>query len=217
MSTRKPVQQRAISTVEAIIEAGFMAVAEHGMAGTTTRHIANKAGIGVGSLYEYFANKDEIYAAMNRKLIEEVIGVIKPLVPQLIQMDIAPAIRLMLHTLGELLQRNNGRYLQCARQGIQTQIKTDLQPVSRVLVDLMMRYVMQHPRYMRLQNMATMSYVFIYGGMFTLMHYLNDPNPPISYEALVDGLAQMVAHHADRELQLLDDAATLHPSSGKQP
>jgi hypothetical protein len=43
--------------------------------------------------------------------------------------------------------------------------------------------------------------------MFTLMHYLNDPNPPISYEALVDGLAQMVSHHADRELQLLNGAA----------
>jgi AcrR family transcriptional regulator len=213
MPPRKPVQQRAISTVEAIVEAGFMAVAEHGMAGTTTRHIATMAGIGVGSLYEYFANKEEIYEAMNRKLIEEVIGVIKPLVPQLIQMDIAPAIRLMLHTLGELLQRNNGRYLQCARQGIQTNIKTDLHPINRVLVDLMMRYVMQHPRYMRLQNMAAMSYIFIHGGMFTLMHYLNDPNPPISYEALVDGLAQMVAHHADRELQLLEqsDAAGGRP------
>ncbi|MGC4060453.1 MAG: TetR/AcrR family transcriptional regulator [Aquabacterium sp.] len=206
MPPRKPVQQRAIATVDAIVEAGFMAVAEHGMAGTTTRHIATLAGISVGSLYEYFTNKEEIYAAMNRKLIEEVIGVIKPLVPQLVSMDIAPAIRLMLHTLGELLQRNDGRYLQCARQGIQTQMKTDLHPINRVLIDLMLQYVMRHPRYTRLQNLPTMSYIFIHGGMFTLMHFLNDPNPPITYEALVDGLAQMVAHHADHELQLLGEA-----------
>lgn len=202
---RKPVQQRAVATVEAIVEAGFMAVAEHGMSGTTTRHIATIAGISVGSLYEYFANKEEIYAAMNRKLIDEVIGVIKPLVPQLIAMDIASAIRTMLHALGELLQRNNGRYLQCARQGIQTHTKADLHPINRVLIDLMLQYVMRHPRYTRLQNLPTMSYIFIHGGMFTLIHYLNDPNPPISYASLVDGLAQMVSHHADRELQLLGE------------
>ena len=184
-----------------------MAVAEHGMAGTTTRHIATLAGISVGSLYEYFANKEEIYAAMNRKLVEEVIGVIRPLVPRLVKMDIAPAIRLMLNTLGELLARNDGRYLQCARQGIQAQVKTDLHPINRVLRELMMQYIMQHPQYMRLQNLPAMGYIFIHGGMFTLMHYLNDPNPPISYEALVDGLAQMVSHHAERELQLLDGKA----------
>jgi AcrR family transcriptional regulator len=201
---RKPVQQRALATVDAIVEAGFITVAREGLAGSTTRHIATVAGISVGSLYEYFANKEEIYAAMNRKLMDEVIGVIKPLIPQLMTQDIAQAIRTMLQAFGELLQRNDGRYLQCARQGIQTHVKTDLHPINRVLLDLVTQYVMQHPRYMRLQNLPTMSYIFIHGGLFTLMHYLNDPNPPMSYEALVDGLAQMVAHHADGQLRVLD-------------
>lgn len=201
---RKPVQQRALATVDAIVEAGFIAVAEHGMAGTTTRHIATLAGISVGSLYEYFANKEEIYAAMTEKLVADVIGAIRPLVPRLVKMDIDPAIKLMLHTLGELLQRNDGRYLQCARQSIQAQVKTDLHPIGGVLRELIMQYIMQHPRFMRLQNLPTMGYIFIHGGMFTLMHYLNDPNPPISYEALVDGLAQMVSHHAEYELLRLE-------------
>lgn len=193
-----------MATVEAIVEAAFISVAERGMTGTTTRHIATLAGISVGSLYEYFTNKEEIYAAMNRKLVDEVIGVIRPMVPELVKMDIGPAIKQMLHALGELLQRNNGRYLQCARQGIQTQIKTDLHPIGRVLRELIMQYIMQHPRFMRLQNLPTMGYIFIHGGMFTLVHYLNEENPPISYEALVDGLAQMVSHHAEYELMRLE-------------
>jgi AcrR family transcriptional regulator len=200
---RKPVQQRSIATVEAIIEAGFMAVAEHGLAGTTTRHIAALAGISVGSLYEYFANKEEIYDAMSRKLVDEVLSMIKPLIPKLTGMDIAPAIRTILHSFGELLQRNNGRYLQCVRHGIQSQVKTDLQPINRVLQDLMMQYVMQHPRYMTLDNLPAMGYIFIHTGIFTMIHYMCDPNPPISFDALVDGLATMVAHHADGELRRL--------------
>lgn len=204
MAPRKPVQQRSVATVEAIIEAAFISVAERGMAGTTTRHIASTAGISIGSLYEYFSNKEEIYAAMNGKLVDEVIGVIRPLVPQLVTMDIGPAIQTMLHTLGELLQRHDGRYLQCARQSIQAQFKTDLHPIGTVLRELIMQYIMQHPRFMRLQNLPTMGYIFIHGGMFTLMHYLHDPNPPISYESLVEGLAQMVSHHAEYELMRLE-------------
>ncbi|MFX7882979.1 TetR/AcrR family transcriptional regulator, partial [Acinetobacter baumannii] len=65
MSTRKPRQARAKVTVDTIIEAGFIAVALHGPSGTTTRHIAEIAGVSVGSLYEYFKNKEEIYDAMN--------------------------------------------------------------------------------------------------------------------------------------------------------
>lgn len=65
MTTRKPRQTRAKVTVDTIIEAGFIAVALHGPSGTTTRHIAEIAGVSVGSLYEYFKNKEEIYDAMN--------------------------------------------------------------------------------------------------------------------------------------------------------
>ena len=60
MTTRKPRQTRAKVTVDTIIEAGFIAVALHGPSGTTTRHIAEIAGVSVGSLYEYFKNKEEI-------------------------------------------------------------------------------------------------------------------------------------------------------------
>jgi AcrR family transcriptional regulator len=202
MPPRQPVQQRARITVDAIVEAAFICVAERGMAGTTTRHIATRAGIGIASLYEYFANKEEVYAAMNRKMVEDVIDLIRPMVPQLVKLDIASAIKTMLHAFGELLQRHEGRYLHCARESIRAQMSTDLHPIGSVLRELIMQYIMQHPRFMRLPNVATMGYIFIHGGMFTLLHYLSDPNPPIAYEALVDGLAQMVAHHAEYELML---------------
>ena len=54
---RKPQQSRAKATVDAILEAGFQAVASHGTQ-ATTRQIAETAGISIGSLYEYFSNKE---------------------------------------------------------------------------------------------------------------------------------------------------------------
>ena len=70
---RKPQQKRAKVTVETIIEAGFISVAQSGIEGTTTRQIAEIAGIGVGSLYEYFTNKEDIYDAMSQHFVNEVL------------------------------------------------------------------------------------------------------------------------------------------------
>ena len=80
---KAPTQQRSRATVDAIIEAGFICVAELGITGTTTRHIAERAGISVGSLYEYFSNKQAIYEAMNQRMVTDVVAMIQPLLPQL--------------------------------------------------------------------------------------------------------------------------------------
>jgi len=77
MATRKPRQNRSKVTVDTIIEAGFIAVAANGTSGTTTRHIADIAGVSVGSLYEYFKNKEEIYDAMAKSFVKEVLDMVK--------------------------------------------------------------------------------------------------------------------------------------------
>ena len=47
-----------------------------------------------------------------------------------------------------------------------------------------------------------MLYIFINGGIFAVVQHLSNPNPPITYDELSDGLAEMIAHYVERELQL---------------
>jgi hypothetical protein len=63
-----------------------------------------------------------------------------------------------------------------------------------------MRYAMQHPQYLRLPDITTMSYIMINGGIFIVLRHLSDPNPPISFAQLGDGLAAMVSHYAGNEM-----------------
>lgn len=204
---RKPVQNRSKATVEAIVEAGFICVAKRGVEATTTRHIADAAGIGVGSLYEYFSNKEEIFQVMYARLVEEVASTIKAQVPVLVTLPISDAIRRILYAVGELLQRDDRRYLRCARYALQADIKMDMQPLTKLLMEVILQYVMHQPRYMKVRNIATMNYIFIHGGIYTLMHHLSERNPALSYEALVDGLADMVGHYAEHELALAEASA----------
>jgi AcrR family transcriptional regulator len=61
---RKPSQDRSRKAVEAIIEASAQVLEKHGYKGATTNRIAERAGVSVGTLYQYFNNKDEIFSAL---------------------------------------------------------------------------------------------------------------------------------------------------------
>ena len=57
---REPRQRRARATVEAIVEAAARILVEHGWSRFNTNAIAARAGVSVGSLYEYFPDKQAL-------------------------------------------------------------------------------------------------------------------------------------------------------------
>ncbi|MBL7261088.1 TetR/AcrR family transcriptional regulator [Paractinoplanes lichenicola] len=61
---RKPRQVRAELTRDRILNAAAHIFTEHGYAAGTTNHIAEHARVSIGSLYQYFPNKDAILAAL---------------------------------------------------------------------------------------------------------------------------------------------------------
>jgi AcrR family transcriptional regulator len=61
---KRPVQQRSTATVEAIHTATFQVLVDAGLSGCTTTRVAARAGVSVGSLYQYYPNRDALLAAV---------------------------------------------------------------------------------------------------------------------------------------------------------
>jgi AcrR family transcriptional regulator len=61
---RLPKQERSRKLVEAIVEAARLVMAEHGAEALTTVNVAARAGVSVGSLYQYFAGRDALLFAV---------------------------------------------------------------------------------------------------------------------------------------------------------
>ena len=59
-----PGQARSQETVGIILEASARILESDGLRGFNTNAIAERAGVSVGSLYQYFSNKDEIVLAL---------------------------------------------------------------------------------------------------------------------------------------------------------
>lgn len=67
---RTPTQQRARDTVDVILEAAAQVFAERGYAAGTSNRIAARAGVSVGSFYQYFPNKDAVLVALVERHLE---------------------------------------------------------------------------------------------------------------------------------------------------
>jgi AcrR family transcriptional regulator len=68
---KQPRQARSRDTVKAILKAAAQVFASRGYAGTTTNHVAARAGVSIGSLYEYFPSKDALLVALADDHISE--------------------------------------------------------------------------------------------------------------------------------------------------
>jgi AcrR family transcriptional regulator len=67
-----PRQDRSRVTVEAILEATARILVEEGYDRANTNRIAERAGISIGSLYQYFPNKESLMTALMEQHAQEM-------------------------------------------------------------------------------------------------------------------------------------------------
>ena len=68
---RRPRQARSRATWEAIVEAAAQILERRGPAGFNTNEVAERAGVSIGTLYQYFADKHALLAAAARRELGE--------------------------------------------------------------------------------------------------------------------------------------------------
>jgi AcrR family transcriptional regulator len=69
---KSPVQARSAASVDAILEATIQVLLNVGKERLTTTRVALRAGVSVGTLYQYFPNKGALLQAALRRHLDEV-------------------------------------------------------------------------------------------------------------------------------------------------
>jgi len=149
-SPRKiPVQARSRATFDAIIQAATYILTKRGWDSLTTNAIAERAGVNIGSLYQYFPNKEAVIAELQRRHAEAIHAQLhkalarlpqqpslRTAVAQIIEMvvkehRIAPAVH---KAITEELPRT-ARYRQNENDSLQQQFLTALKPFMQNVPD----------------------------------------------------------------------------------
>jgi AcrR family transcriptional regulator len=86
-------QERSRATVSAILEGAARIFAQRGYTGATTNHIAARAGVSIGTLYQYFPNKEALLVALTERLLDQGEAMLQEAVVQTVAQSPSPELR----------------------------------------------------------------------------------------------------------------------------
>ncbi|MDC0254854.1 TetR/AcrR family transcriptional regulator [Bacteriovoracales bacterium] len=89
-----PSQSRSKVTVDSIIESAFEILIKFGYEKSTTQRIAERAGVSVGTLYQYFPNKKSIFTELQRHYADKLYEHLEKLLEPCRELPIIDAISL---------------------------------------------------------------------------------------------------------------------------
>jgi AcrR family transcriptional regulator len=81
---KRPVQQRSRVSVDAVLEAAAQVLERDGYEATTTDAVAERAGVSIGTLYQYFPNKDALLVALTERHAVAAEAVLEPLLREIL-------------------------------------------------------------------------------------------------------------------------------------
>jgi AcrR family transcriptional regulator len=86
-------QKRSQATVETLLDATARVLTKEGYDRASTNRIAATAGISVGSLYQYFPNKEALVAALVARHNREILQLVRNALKEVASLDLATAVR----------------------------------------------------------------------------------------------------------------------------
>ena len=98
-SRKQPRQARSKATVDAILDAAAQVVVSDGYDKMTTNRIAKVAGVSIGSLYQYFPNKQAVAMAVAERHANEMVALLGKTLAELGDVSIPVAVRTYVKTM----------------------------------------------------------------------------------------------------------------------
>lgn len=194
---KKPQQARSKRAVTDLIEATAKVIAERGLEQTTTNHIAKRAGVSVGSLYQYFADKDELVKAVMLELSREIMVAVDATLANLMEEDTSAVVHGLLTAALDAMEKKPQLYLELTRRWGQQRSLAGVNALEEHMMEACRRYILRHYKRLQVENLPAVLFVIINATLFTVMRHLSLPNPAISRQELIEELSTMISAYLE--------------------
>jgi len=192
---KKPKQKRSRQMVDALIEATATAIVERGLEGITTHHIAETAGVSVGSLYQYFDDKEALVEALVDKLANEIAQALLRL-PMSQDGDLRSNVALIIQFGFGLLNSRDGLYLELVRNWHSLPTDRVMDILQQSFMDLSRVYFLKHYQNNPIQDLHVRIFIISNSVMFTMVRFIGQPQM-MTQEEITRGLTDMVVGYLE--------------------
>jgi len=189
---KRPVQERSRATFEALVDACALLLPERGYAGTSTNHVAARAGVNIASLYEYFPGKDAIVAQVAERLVERVMRRLDEGARRVAKAAPRDAVRAWIEWVHATIAREKGLVSVFLYQVPYTNRIPAVQAIGVRLLELSQQARRRAGRRLRADLSDASLHLLINLVTSTILQSIVDPPEDVSRRALLDELVRRV-------------------------
>ncbi|MEM9696680.1 MAG: helix-turn-helix domain-containing protein [Myxococcota bacterium] len=184
-----PRQERSVDMVHTILDAGTEVLQAEGMTAFTTNRVAKLAGVSVGSLYQYFANKDALLLGVIERGVMNADAEVRK---HLLGLELATAeatLAALFQGMIDLLQPRRALLQEVLTTSPLLSESGFLALVEGRFLDLLRQVAHRHgiTEYEPVQI-----YVATNATCFLLLKWLADPSPYLGHDRFVATTAKLV-------------------------
>lgn len=188
-SPRKaPKQQRSRATVDAILTATTQVLTELGYEKATTNLIARRAGVSIGSLYQYFPNKEALVMALADRHLEDVTRQLMSQLDAARGQPLRDGLKIIIESLLQEHLKDTEVHRVFKELGPRILGADRCREVDRVVEQAIASHLAQRPEALRPRNLRL--------GVFMLMHGVEG----VTHAALTDRPETIQSGELAREL-----------------
>lgn len=190
---KAPKQKRSREMVARLLDATAQTLAERGLDGTTTNHIAERAGVSIGSLYQYFPDKESLIEALLTRMGQVSSRAFRQQ-GRLVDINTMSLRQVARTTIrfGIASIRNDALTSEIIRNWSRVPIQKLLDPMEQAFLVSAQPYFLKNYRDYPIHNLETKLYVLINSTLFTTIRYLIQEDTMIEETDLVDTLTDMI-------------------------
>ena len=190
-----PKQQRAKATVEAILDATVRVLEREGSDAATTSRIAEVAGVSVGTLYQYYANRDAILDALQDREFERASTMMSRILARDAYATDRDVARAVVHGLLELHGAAPTLHRLLVVEGLRVTPTERVQAFDMRIIAVIRSFLALAQGRVRRKNIDAAAFVVYQAVRASMLACLLERPPGLDSDTLVDEITDLVLRY----------------------
>jgi AcrR family transcriptional regulator len=158
---KRASQERSRATVDALVEATARILVKDGFDKASTNRIAERAGVSIGSLYQYFPSKEALVAAVVDRHNQELMEIVRHALLDVGGLSPEAAVRRLVAIAIQAHRKNPKLHRVLTEQIPRTDRLDAIGALNRETLALFHNYLERHRRALRVTDIGLAAYVCV--------------------------------------------------------
>jgi AcrR family transcriptional regulator len=196
---KRPQQERSQQMVLTLLEATAKCISKYGLDAVTTPKIAEMACVSVGSLYQYYDDKQALIEALIEQNTHTIIKEFQQFVISIEAESLDEIVRKSIQYGFNLLGQSDGLILEIAKNWHRLPVQKMVNIWQGYFLDFGRLFFTKHYQSHAIQNLHVKFYIIVNSTLFTMMQFMSGNNPLISQQEMINELTDMIVSYLKKD------------------